>query len=86
MALGEIRYEEISNFWSYIYLGSFEATRKRSWHKIRFVFDEHWDENSGTGACTYSCMCMKQQGKEQILTQVQNLLLSTLPLGGQTTL
>lgn len=29
MALGEIRCEEISNFWSYIYLGSFGATQKR---------------------------------------------------------
>lgn len=29
MALGEIRCEERSNFWSYIYLGSFGATQKR---------------------------------------------------------
>lgn len=29
MALGEIRCEEISNFRSYIYLGSFGASRKR---------------------------------------------------------
>lgn len=64
MALGEIRCEDISNFWSYIYLGSFGASRKReAGTKSGFSTKSTSSLVSGGkrafGWCMHSCTYMK---------------------------
>lgn len=87
MALGEIRCEERSNFWSLMDLGSFGASRERSWHKTCCHPSRLTPSDAGRalgGSMHHSWSHMKPaQGKKPILTQGQNLLLSTFLLAGQ---
>lgn len=58
MALGEIRCEERSNFWSFIYLGSFGASKKEKLAQNLAVtpsqyHTECWEESIWVGVCIF---------------------------------
>lgn len=60
MALGEIRCEEASNFWS-LSGNLWNLKKKRRWHKIRLlnqvniIFNECWEENIWMDVCIHVC-------------------------------